>query len=100
MGGRYSSVPLSAYVAWIDRKSTRLNSSHQIISYAVFCLKKKKTNSPNKVSGLVACIEIKAPYRYSLSSCIKKNDTERILRLVINIKTRTCNKKPHHTTNT
>src|SRR5258708_27959834 len=36
----------------IDRKSTRLNSSHQIISYAVFCLKKKKnyktfTNSFN-----------------------------------------------------
>src|SRR5258708_19183989 len=28
-----------------DRKSTRLNSSHQIISYAVFCLKKKKKNS-------------------------------------------------------
>src|SRR5258708_28253015 len=28
-----------------DRKSTRLNSSHQIISYAVFCLKKKKTNN-------------------------------------------------------
>src|SRR5438552_12857527 len=27
-----------------DRKSTRLNSSHQIISYAVFCLKKKKIN--------------------------------------------------------
>src|SRR5258708_26458389 len=27
--------------AQIDRKSTRLNSSHQIISYAVFCLKKK-----------------------------------------------------------
>src|SRR5260364_415960 len=27
---------------WLDRKSTRLNSSHQIISYAVFCLKKKK----------------------------------------------------------
>src|SRR3712207_8564382 len=28
-----------------DRKSTRLNSSHANISYAVFCLKKKKTNS-------------------------------------------------------
>src|SRR5258708_24129546 len=28
-----------------DRKSTRLNSSHQIISYAVFCLKKKKYKS-------------------------------------------------------
>src|SRR5258708_28046929 len=29
-----------------DRKSTRLNSSHQIISYAVFCLKKKKVHFP------------------------------------------------------
>src|SRR5258708_39572529 len=28
-----------------DRKSTRLNSSHQIISYAVFCLKKKKNRT-------------------------------------------------------
>src|SRR5258708_14140156 len=28
-----------------DRKSTRLNSSHQIISYAVFCLKKKNTST-------------------------------------------------------
>src|SRR5256885_2922758 len=31
-----------AYLAWEDRKSTRLNSSHLVISYAVFCLKKKK----------------------------------------------------------
>src|SRR5438552_13209047 len=30
------------HAAFADRKSTRLNSSHQIISYAVFCLKKKK----------------------------------------------------------
>src|SRR2546430_12487529 len=29
-----------------DRKSTRLNSSHSQISYAVFCLKKKKINTP------------------------------------------------------
>src|SRR5258708_29318412 len=29
----------------LDRKSTRLNSSHQIISYAVFCLKKKKPHT-------------------------------------------------------
>src|ERR1039457_4926552 len=29
----------------VDRKSTRLNSSHLVISYAVFCLKKKKTNN-------------------------------------------------------
>src|SRR5947208_12127266 len=42
-----------------DRKSTRLNSSHQIISYAVFCLKKKKrrqqprphTSAPNQDRG-------------------------------------------------
>src|SRR5258708_17238479 len=30
-----------------DRKSTRLNSSHQIISYAVFCLKKKSKVNPD-----------------------------------------------------
>src|SRR5438132_8430280 len=34
---------LSSVANWIkDRKSTRLNSSHTVISYAVFCLKKKK----------------------------------------------------------
>src|SRR5437762_6950669 len=32
------------FLAEIDRKSTRLNSSHRCISYAVFCLKKKKEN--------------------------------------------------------
>src|SRR5258708_29122531 len=32
-------------MAILDRKSTRLNSSHQIISYAVFCLKKKKQHN-------------------------------------------------------
>src|SRR5258708_26193195 len=40
---------LDAYDAKVgveDRKSTRLNSSHQIISYAVFCLKKKKDRPP------------------------------------------------------
>src|SRR2546421_3620234 len=33
-----------------DRKSTRLNSSHDQISYAVFCLKKKKKNNRNIIS--------------------------------------------------
>src|SRR5215204_3635359 len=32
-------------IAWKDRKSTRLNSSHTVISYAVFCLKKKKNKT-------------------------------------------------------
>src|SRR5258708_29276025 len=37
-----------------DRKSTRLNSSHQIISYAVFCLKKKKKQiKPGQDAGRV-----------------------------------------------
>src|SRR5258708_29898441 len=42
-------VRTMAHIARLDRKSTRLNSSHQIISYAVFCLKKKKnkTNTAN-----------------------------------------------------
>src|SRR5436190_13093619 len=31
----------------LDRKSTRLNSSHTVISYAVFCLKKKKKKKKN-----------------------------------------------------
>src|SRR5256885_3457817 len=33
-----------------DRKSTRLNSSHLVISYAVFCLKKKKQTSSQEVA--------------------------------------------------
>src|SRR5256885_12667352 len=34
-----------------DRKSTRLNSSHLVISYAVFCLKKKKHAPPRGIAG-------------------------------------------------
>src|SRR5688500_19227377 len=39
-----------------DRKSTRLNSSHLVISYAVFCLKKKKKNGEKAevITGTVA----------------------------------------------
>src|SRR5258708_22624184 len=40
---RSSRARIDVSCASRDRKSTRLNSSHQIISYAVFCLKKKKT---------------------------------------------------------
>src|SRR5258708_39164119 len=42
-GGDYTAM--GDVVNTADRKSTRLNSSHQIISYAVFCLKKKKNNN-------------------------------------------------------
>src|SRR2546428_9214558 len=38
-----------------DRKSTRLNSSHDQISYAVFCLKKKKKNTPRASANTRDC---------------------------------------------
>src|SRR5438445_5811132 len=46
-----------------DRKSTRLNSSHANISDAVFCLKKKKTQSPRVLPRRAAeCRVLSAPY--------------------------------------
>src|SRR2546422_7145403 len=49
-------------LATIDRKSTRLNSSHGYISYAVFCLKKKKKQehnnhdtNPSRVPTTIQC---------------------------------------------
>src|SRR3989442_5281885 len=41
------------FLASLDRKSTRLNSSHVRISYAVFCLKKKKRNSNDACTSSV-----------------------------------------------
>src|SRR5207244_1886954 len=38
------------FLSFVDRKSTRLNSSHQIISYAVFCLKKKNIKKIYNIS--------------------------------------------------
>src|SRR2546422_3246476 len=40
-------------IRWRDRKSTRLNSSHGYISYAVFCLKKKKKNCKAEARDVV-----------------------------------------------
>src|SRR2546427_8735484 len=48
-----------------DRKSTRLNSSHSQISYAVFCLKKKKRKNPT-VSSTRYCI--RADNNYAVCS--------------------------------
>src|SRR2546428_9308394 len=51
-----------------DRKSTRLNSSHDQISYAVFCLKKKKTNNINtKHDTTYTAHKIKNPYHKQMS---------------------------------
>src|SRR5437762_11011419 len=42
---RARAAGIGAPLAALDRKSTRLNSSHRCISYAVFCLKKKKNTT-------------------------------------------------------
>src|SRR5256885_9987602 len=44
-----------------DRKSTRLNSSHLVISYAVFCLKKKKLHSSRILSDTPRAIRTQSP---------------------------------------
>src|SRR5256885_5367953 len=46
-------------LGWVlhqDRKSTRLNSSHLVISYAVFCLKKKKQNTLQLLSRVLVAL--------------------------------------------
>src|SRR5437762_11250442 len=47
--------PLCDAPQWLDRKSTRLNSSHRCISCAVFCLKKKIVDdSPDRIARLLS----------------------------------------------
>src|SRR5256885_7334079 len=55
------SVPVWAAATGIvvrDRKSIRLNSSHLVISYAVFCLKKKKNKHNNLASGAITPLRV------------------------------------------
>src|SRR2546426_2476884 len=57
-----------------DRKSTRLNSSHLVISYAVFCLKKKKKNIIRSQEGSRNRRILKAKQTgYNIQVCIKSN---------------------------
>src|SRR5258708_26262591 len=53
-----------AGICFEDRKSTRLNSSHQIISYAVFCLKKKKQHPTNNQTTYITSPVRLPPLRY------------------------------------
>src|SRR5687768_17728010 len=53
-----ASSPAPRYREMKDRKSTRLNSSHGYISYAVFCLKKKKNKKTAKVATLELYIAV------------------------------------------
>src|SRR3982750_4636428 len=52
-GGSPSGTSGPSSLTWADRKSTRLNSSHDQISYAVFCLKKKADCPRGERPGLV-----------------------------------------------
>src|SRR5688500_19632000 len=49
-----------------DRKSTRLNSSHLVISYAVFCLKKKKRRTHNSLDGRSCVLTATTSSAYAL----------------------------------
>src|SRR3989475_1279728 len=49
----HAGVPANRLRVGADRKSTRLNSSHSQISYAVFCLKKKKKPEHPPATGLI-----------------------------------------------
>src|SRR5438105_8553868 len=61
---RYTAAGALGVFTLLDRKSTRLNSSHEWISYAVFCLKKKKKkNKFNKKKILKAKEIISKNYR-------------------------------------
>src|SRR6202040_4262785 len=51
----------SGLAVWGDRKSTRLNSSHMSISYAVFCLKKKKNARPTDRGVCPVCYQSRLP---------------------------------------
>src|SRR2546422_6487303 len=48
---RLGEIGAGLHLELLDRKSTRLNSSHGYISYAVFCLKKKNNNTSQAVCG-------------------------------------------------
>src|SRR5438309_4536206 len=48
---RLTELPEGSTVGLVDRKSTRLNSSHSSISYAVFCLKKKRPAPCGQLAG-------------------------------------------------
>src|SRR5438105_5234241 len=68
-GPRFTRPSFLAFASTVDRKSTRLNSSHEWISYAVFCLKKKKKKTKNKKKKNQKIITNKE----KKTKCLKKN---------------------------
>src|SRR2546421_613287 len=66
-------VPRSSVPGSRDRKSTRLNSSHDQISYAVFCLKKKNPNFGRRVRNRrqLNSLQNTWPYGYSMPIAVR-----------------------------
>src|SRR5947208_7633704 len=61
-----------------DRKSTRLNSSHQITSYAVFCLKKKTGGASYRGASATALTDAACTPRQNPASCAAANTTRQV----------------------
>src|SRR2546430_1625377 len=83
-----------------DRKSTRLNSSHSQISYAVFCLKKKKI--PTTYSAPVGTPPSCDPWLHTCTTSTTQDHVadaaERVVKALLNSQTRTPNEIEPHTT--
>src|SRR5260221_4889297 len=75
----YHSTPPPAMAASTDRKSTRLNSSHTVISYAVFCLKKKKKETHSDItstcrSSAQTALRLASEQTYAVAASDRAND--------------------------
>src|SRR2546430_9474372 len=58
----HGDAPAAQEPLHLDRKSTRLNSSHSQISYAVFCLKKKKRAGTTRTATTAECASSATPH--------------------------------------
>src|SRR2546430_6063168 len=87
-------IPVGGLELPQDRKSTRLNSSHSQISYAVFCLKKKKTNYASIYHYYAAFDDIAKQF-----VLIETPTREAITRLLDHVLACRRHQRSHHTTN-
>src|SRR5947207_12736271 len=66
----------SEYQNYLDRKSTRLNSSHTVNSYAVFCLKKKNKKQPYRSAAMSSQVRLDSRATYF---AVRDNDGDRLV---------------------
>src|SRR2546430_10050520 len=87
-GGAFGPLQACSNRGIEDRKSTRLNSSHSQISYAVFCLKKKKKDSNEDSSNHIApthhpILDIRRTCKSDLPSLVLHTQLLRVTRLTV-----------------